>query len=610
MAAALGAPGLQLGHRAHASRWRGPIGEARLLALPPGQPHHNQRLHVLRRVLDLQADGRWALPQLAETLASQPHPALLRRLFLWLDGRRVDALLAQRFPGAQPDLVLDPAPALPGWLAAHLPHDQPVALAQHMSSRPVPVPALPADAMAALQLALRWHQRLLAQRLGHRRQPGKAANSGPLLQIQPATGPGDGLAAGSGGAPGDGGGSGMATAAGGRLPGATRLPAPPQASQPSSSDALPPGPAKPAPDHGTLDQRHASARPGQPAQGSHTTWHDEWDVRLQAYRRHWVAVQERRMLGNDLQFLPGLQARFPALMRQLRRRFAHLQAHAPQRERRLRDGDAVDLEAALDALVARRTGQRHGDDRLYQARPLHQRSLSVALLLDMSSSTGFPIPDRSAAAAAAAAAEALQDDVLWHASGSRLQVDSTPRRRVIDVARDAAALLCEALTSLGDRHAVFGFSGQGRLQVDFAVIKDFADPWSAQPAAALAAVRPQGATRTGAAVRHAVRRLQAEPARRKLLIVLSDGYPQDSDYGDGVGDGVGEHAMQYGLQDTAQALREAERAGVTCFNLSVDAAANDYLRRICPAHRYWVIDDVDALPARMLALVRLLAMPA
>ena len=142
--------------------------------------------------------------------------------------------------------------------------------------------------------------------------------------------------------------------------------------------------------------------------------------------------------------------------------------------------------------------------------------------------------------------------------------------------------------------------------MDFAVIKDFADPWSAQQAAALAAVRPQGATRTGAAVRHAVRRLQAEPARRKLLIVLSDGYPQDSDYGEG----VGEQALQHGLQDTAQALREAERSGVTCFNLSVDAAANDYLRRICPAHRYWVIDDVDALPARMLALVRLLAMPA
>ena len=89
-----------------------------------------------------------------------------------------------------------------------------------------------------------------------------------------------------------------------------------------------------------------------------------------------------------------------------------------------------------------------------------------------------------------------------------------------------------------------------------------------------------------------------------MLIVLSDGYPQDSDYGSGA------QALTYGLQDTAQALREARRAGVASFHLSVDAAAHDYMRHICPPHRYWVVDAVDALPARMLALVRLLARPA
>ena len=192
------------------------------------------------------------------------------------------------------------------------------------------------------------------------------------------------------------------------------------------------------------------------------------------------------------------------------------------------------------------------------------------------------------------------DDLLWQPAGKRWQ-PAAPRRRVLDVVRDAAGLLCEALHRLGDRQAVFGFSGQGRLQVDLAVVKDFNDPWGPAQGAALAALQPQGATRTGAAVRHAVHRLQAEPARRRLLVVLSDGYPQDRDYGSGP------DALQYGLQDTAQALREAERAGVACLQVSVDAAAHDYLRRVCPKHRYWVVDDVDALPARMLALARLLA---
>ena len=390
LAVALDAPGLQLCSHAAASRWRGPLGQADVLPLPAGQPHRHHRLQVLRRVLDLQPDGRWGMDLttgLARHPASQRHPALLRRLFLWLDGRRADAQLARCFPGALADLALDPAPPLPACLAARLPGVPPA------------TPATPADALAAR--------------------------------------------------------------------------------------------------------------------------------------------------------------------------------------------------------VACRAGPGDSDGRFYQARPIRQRSLSVALLLDTSSSTGFPIPSRNTSTTP----EPLMDDVLWQASDSRRQMDSTPRRRVIDLARDAVALLCEALHALGDRHAVFGFSGAGRLNVDFAVVKDFGEPWSAAQAAALAAVQPQGATRTGAAVRHAARRLQAEPSRRKVLIVLSDGYPQDSDYG------TGDDALQHGLQDTAQALREAQRAGIGCFNLSVDAAANDYLRRICPKNRCWVVDEVDALPARMLALVRLLALP-
>ncbi len=582
LAAALDAPGLQLCHSAGTSRWRGPLGEAGVLALQADQPHRHQRLQLLRRLLDLQSDGRWALQQLPACLAGAPHPALLRRLFLWLDGRRADAQLAQRFPGARVDLALDPAPPLPAWLARARPE------------------AEPDDAREALQLALQWQGALLAGRGSHRSRPRRLASSGPLLQIQPAAGLADGAgsAQGGAGAPADGVGTSRGQG-GGPVPGLPRASAPAQPGPEATADAPDGEPADPANGGSTTAWPRAKARPGTPAQGPHTTWHDEWDVRLQAHRRHWTAVHERRLQGTDLQFMAGLQARFPALSRQIRRRFASLHGDAPRRERRLRDGDAVDLDAALDALVARRAGPQHADDRLYQARPMRQRSLSVALLLDMSSSTGFPIPSRGAAVS-----EPLHDDVLWHAAGSRLQVDSTRRRRVIDVARDAVALLCEALHTLGDRHAVFGFSGAGRLNVDFAVIKDFADPWSAPQAAALAAVQPQGATRTGAAVRHAVRRLQAEPSRRKLLIVLSDGYPQDSDYGEG------EHALEHGLQDTAQALREAQCAGISSFNLSVDAAANDYLRRICPTHRYWVVDEVDALPARMLALVRLLAMQA
>jgi nitric oxide reductase NorD protein len=169
---------------------------------------------------------------------------------------------------------------------------------------------------------------------------------------------------------------------------------------------------------------------------------------------------------------------------------------------------------------------------------------------------------------------------------------------VIDIAHDAIALMCEGLHLLGDRHAIFGFSGQGRLQVDLRVAKGFDQPWSAQTAAALASLEPEGSTRTGAAIRYAVSQLLPQPAQTRVLMLVTDGYPQDRDYGPDRND------RAYGLHDTAQALREAARAGIAAFCITVDQAAHDYLRGVCPAHRYLVIDDVNSLPERLSRLYR------
>ena len=99
-------------------------------------------------------------------------------------------------------------------------------------------------------------------------------------------------------------------------------------------------------------------------------------------------------------------------------------------------------------------------------------------------------------------------------------------------------------------------------------------------------------TRMGPAVRHATAKLAAQPSRTKLLIVISDGYPQDVDYGPVRGD------HEYGLQDTARALREAVDAGVTPYLVTIDPAGHDYLRRMLPEGSYVVIDDVDVAAAR------------
>ena len=79
----------------------------------------------------------------------------------------------------------------------------------------------------------------------------------------------------------------------------------------------------------------------------------------------------------------------------------------------------------------------------------------------------------------------------------------------------------------------------------------------------------------------------------KLMIMLSDGFPQDSDYGPV----RGEH--EYGVQDTAKALQEAERAGIRTFCITVDRSGHDYLARMCPSAQYLIIDEVDDLPTAL-----------
>jgi nitric oxide reductase NorD protein len=97
----------------------------------------------------------------------------------------------------------------------------------------------------------------------------------------------------------------------------------------------------------------------------------------------------------------------------------------------------------------------------------------------------------------------------------------------------------------------------------------------------------------GAALRHAVAKMRGVTARSKHVILLSDGFPQDVDYGDDRRSNV------YGIQDTMMAFQEAARAGVTPFCITVDKAGHDYLKEMCEASRYLVIDDITALPREL-----------
>ncbi len=220
----------------------------------------------------------------------------------------------------------------------------------------------------------------------------------------------------------------------------------------------------------------------------------------------------------------------------------------------------------------------------------------MALLLDMSATTNEYVHLDAAKAhrPTSSSAQAYSDYLRTIAVG----VDSRGkplRRRTIDVEKQAAIILCQALEKIGDSYALYAFSGSGRADVEFSIVKDFQERLGQRIARRIDRIEPAHATRMGAAIRHAMRKLEKVEASSRLLFLISDGRPYDRDYGRDAED------LEYAVQDTRQALLEAKRRGIRPFCLTVDRDGEDYLRKMCDEIPYEVVGKVEDLPIRLIA---------
>ena len=282
----------------------------------------------------------------------------------------------------------------------------------------------------------------------------------------------------------------------------------------------------------------------------------EWDDRLGDYLPEHVRVRERVSPAEAGGFYSEVLGRRCALVRQTRRVFERLRPEGIKRLRRWPDGDEFDYRELMDAAVDRRIGDAPSD-RLFIKRVKDRRDVAVLLLVDVSRSTANTVP------------------------GS----EST----VLDIEKEAVVVLCEALTVLGDALAVAGFSGTGRLGVDYFRIKGFDEEMSEEVKRRIGALRPQRNTRMGAAIRHAARDLDQAAARLRLLIILGDGFPNDTGY-------KGAHAVA----DTRQALMELGARRVRFHALTVNLPADPKLDQLYGKARHHVISDVRELPGKLL----------
>ena len=163
-----------------------------------------------------------------------------------------------------------------------------------------------------------------------------------------------------------------------------------------------------------------------------------------------------------------------------------------------------------------------------------------------------------------------------------------------DAEREAMSLLCEALETLGDRYAIYGFSGMTRKRCEVFRITGFDDAYDDNAKARISGIQPKDYTRMGVTIRHLTYLLNQVEARTKLLITLSDGKPDDYDTYRGA----------YGIEDTRMALIESKRSGIHPFCITIDSEARDYLPHMYGAANYAVIDEVRKLPLKVSDIYR------
>lgn len=275
---------------------------------------------------------------------------------------------------------------------------------------------------------------------------------------------------------------------------------------------------------------------------------DEWDYLRQDYRPGWCQVRLRKVDDTNNNFKQKTENKYPFLVTQIRKIFEAMRDQ-PRYSNRQTDGDEVDLDAVVDMYTARQAGEELSE-RLYIRRLNSERNVSVCLLIDMSGSTKG-----------------------W----------------INEAMRESLILVSEALNTLGDQYSILGFSGLTRQRCEIYQVKAFADTRLDLVQRRIGNIQAKDYTRMGFSIRYATQRLMLTQARHRILLMLSDGKPDDYDGYQG----------EYGIQDTRQAILEAQGQGINPYSITIDKLAQAYLPRLFGPGQYMILNDVSRLPLKL-----------
>lgn len=279
----------------------------------------------------------------------------------------------------------------------------------------------------------------------------------------------------------------------------------------------------------------------------------EWDCVRQRFREGFCTLRELTVAPGDESFVDQTLDKHRGLLKSIKRSFEAVLGET-RLQRRQSDGEDIDLDALVDAWADLASG-REMSEYLYTRYRNQERNIAVMFMVDMSGST-----------------------LGW----------------VNDAERESLVLLCEALQMLGDRYAIYGFSGRTNKRCEVYHIKDFDEAYNVDVRQRISGIRPKAYTRMGVAIRHLGHLLNETRARTKLLITLSDGRPED----------YGGYKGKYGIEDTRHALLEMKQGGIHAFCITIDNEAQEYLPHMYGAANYAVIDEVHKLPHKVADIYR------
>jgi nitric oxide reductase NorD protein len=302
-----------------------------------------------------------------------------------------------------------------------------------------------------------------------------------------------------------------------------------------------------------------TTKEGESAEGGLRISYPEWDFRIGAYKEGAATVRCLRAPCGPQQWVDRTLAEHHAMLTAIRRRFEMLRSQRVRLRKQL-EGDELDLDACIDNYADFRAGLPMSDG-LYETRRAERRDMAISLLIDTSGSTDG-----------------------WVSAN----------RRVIDVEREALLLVCIALEGMAEPYSVHAFSGEGPHGVTVREIKRFDERYENDVALRIAALEPERYTRAGAALRHVTSLLMQQGAEHRLLLLLSDGKPNDVDHYDG----------RYGVEDMRQAVNESKLQGISPFCLTIDRQAANYLPAMFGERHYAMLPRAALLPTVLVDWLR------